>query len=85
MSVSFVARSRDNRLHHEVIGFDDRWVHDCAKLLLVVHLELACSESAVSVAMLLIAGLTRLSRIGLALGQIHIDSLPCVICVLSID
>ena len=85
VSVCFVACSRDNRLHHEVIGFDDRWMHDCAKLLIVVHLELACLEPAVSIAMLLIAWLTCLSRIGLALGQIHVDSLPCVICVLSID
>lgn len=60
-------------------------MHNCAELLIIVHLELARSEPAVGVAVLLIAGLTRLGRVGLALGQVHVDGLPCVVRVLSID
>lgn len=85
MPVRFATCARDNGLHHQVVRFDDRWVDYSAELLIIVHLELASAESTATIAMLLVAGLAGLSRIRLALGQIHVNCFPSVVLVLPID
>ena len=85
MPVRLAACARDNRLHHQVVRFDDRWMDYSTELLIIVYLELATAESAAAIAMLLVAGLASLSRIRLALGQIHVNCFPSVVLVLSID
>ena len=74
--VSFIA---DNWVHHQVVGFNQRRVYDCSKLLLgITHLYLVLIESGLSIPLML---LTCLCGVVLALGGCHINCSPCVVLI----
>ena len=61
-------------------------MYNCTKLLVIMTLHLVSSESTICISSVLLTWILRgLSRIWLTFGKIHINSFPCIICILPIN